>query len=146
MKVDREVVYGRFDTIERNLRFLDQYQNYSSDHFVSSYKDVQAAKFSLLEIVEACIDIANHIISAKGYPKVEQYRMMFKTLGEEEVLDKDLASRLGEMASFRNLLVHRYGEIDDTRVLGIIKDNLNDIKLFMKQIIEVLEPEEYEKN
>lgn len=79
---------------------------------------MQAAKFSLLEIVEACIDIANHIISAKGYPKVEQYRMMFKTLGEE-VLDKDLAYRLGDMASFRSLLVHRYGEIDDTRVLGI---------------------------
>lgn len=146
MKVDREIVYGRFDTIERNLRFLDQYQKYSSDQFIASYKDVQAAKFSLLEIIEACIDIANHIISVKGYPKVEQYRMMFKTLEEEDVLDKDLASRLGDMASFRNLLVHRYGEIDDTRILGIIKDNLNDIKLFMKQIIEFLEPEKYENN
>ncbi len=141
MKVDREIVYGRFDTIERNLRFLEEYKKYSTMEFIESYKDVQAAKFSLLEIVEACIDIANHIISVKGYPKVEQYRLMFKTLGYEGVLDKGLASRLGDMASFRNLLVHRYGEIDDARVLGIIKGNLDDVQLFLKGIIMFLESE-----
>ena len=38
------------------------------------------------------------------------------------------------MARFRNLLVHRYGEIDDERVLEIIQHNLGDIVEFEKQI------------
>lgn len=95
MRVPRDIVNGRFDTIERNLRFLGGYKGYSEMEFTSSYKDVQAAKFSLLEIVEACIDVANHIISAEGYPRAELYSLMFKTLGREEVLDKCLASKLG---------------------------------------------------
>lgn len=141
MKVDQKVVFGRFDTIERDLRFLEEYQGYSTREFTESYKDVQAAKFSLLEIIEACIDIANHIISAKGFRRVEEYSLMFKILGEEMVLSVDLASRLGDMARFRNLLVHRYGEIDDARVLGLIQNNLRDVQLYMTEILEYIKAE-----
>jgi len=38
------------------------------------------------------------------------------------------------MARFRNLLVHRYGEVDNRRVLEIIKHNLKNIEEFEKEI------------
>jgi len=43
------------------------------EQFVESYIDIQAAKYSLLEIMEACIDIANYIISIKGFRRAEEY-------------------------------------------------------------------------
>ena len=38
------------------------------------------------------------------------------------------------MARFRNLLVHRYGTIDDERVWMIMQENLDDFELFIKKI------------
>jgi uncharacterized protein YutE (UPF0331/DUF86 family) len=134
MSLEREIIEGKFDIIDRNLRFLEEIKTLSQDQFVESYKDVQAAKYSLLEIMEACIDIANYIISVKGFRRAEEYGEMFKVLKEEGVIGKELAIKLEDMARFRNLLVHRYGEVDNIRVLEIIKHNLKDIEEFEKKI------------
>ena len=134
MSLDREIIEGKFDIVDRNLRFLKEIRTLSSDQFVESYRDIQAAKHSLLEIMEACIDIANYIISVKGFTRAEEYSEMFKVLKEEEVIGKELATKLEEMARFRNLLVHRYGDVDNRRVLEIIKHNLKDIEEFEREI------------
>ncbi|MCK4474442.1 DUF86 domain-containing protein [Candidatus Bathyarchaeota archaeon] len=141
MRLEREIIEGKLDIIDRNLRFLDEIKFLSADQFVESYKDVQAAKYSLLEIIEACIDIANYIISVKGFRRAEEYSDMFKVLKEEGVIEKELAVKLEDMARFRNLLVHRYGEIDNRRVLEIIKHNLKDIEEFQKEIEEFIKKE-----
>lgn len=141
MRLEREVIEGKFDIIDRNLRFLEEIKTLSSDQFVESYKDIQAAKYSLLEIMEACIDIANYIISVKGFRRAEEYSEMFKVLKEERIIGKELATKLEDMARFRNLLVHRYGEVDNKRVLEIIKRNLKDIEEFEKEIEKFIKEE-----
>lgn len=134
MRLEREVIEGKFDIIDRNLRFLGEIKRLSLEQFLESYRDIQAAKYSLLEIVEACIDIANYIISVRGFRRAEEYSEMFKVLKEEGVIGKGLATKLEDMARFRNLLVHRYGEVDNRRVLEIIKYNLKDIEEFEREI------------
>lgn len=66
---------------------------------------------------------------------------MFKILGDEKVLEINLANRLEDMARFRNLLVHRYGEIDDERFLEIIRTKIEDINEFERQIHKYVEKE-----
>jgi len=141
MSLEKEVIEGKFDIIDRNLRFLEETKTLSSDQFVESYKDIQAAKYSLLEIMEACIDIANYIISVKGFRRAEEYSEMFKVLKEERIIGKEPATKLEDMARFRNLLVHRYGEVDNKRVLEIIKRNLKDIEEFEKEIAKFIKEE-----
>jgi uncharacterized protein YutE (UPF0331/DUF86 family) len=141
MRLEREIIEGKLDIIDRNIRFLDEIKSLSADQFEESYKDVQAAKYSLLEIIEACIDIANYIISVKGFRRAEEYSDMFKVLKEQKVIGKELAIKLEDMARFRNLLVHRYGEIDNRRVLEIIKHNLKDIQEFEKDIEKFIKKE-----
>lgn len=91
MRLEREVIEGKFDIIDRNLSFLEEIKRLILEQFLESYRDVQAAKYSLLEIVEACIDIANYIISVKGFRRAEEYSEMFKVLKEEGVIGKGLA-------------------------------------------------------
>jgi len=141
MRLEREVIEGKFDIIDRNLSFLEEIKRLSLEQFLESYRDVQAAKYSLLEIVEACIDVANYIISVRGFRRAEEYSEMFKVLKEEGVIGKGLATKLEDMARFRNLLVHRYGEVDNRRVLEIIKYNLKDIEEFEREIGEFVRRE-----
>lgn len=139
--IDSEIVSAKFDIIEKDLEFLEEFKAMDEADFLGSYKNIQSVKYSLLEIIEACIDIAYHIVAAKGLGQAEDYREIFIMLGKKGVLDQKLASRLGDMAGFRNLLVHRYGEIDNLRVLEIIKSELSDIMEFEQAILQYTEKE-----
>jgi len=137
MQLDKNLIEGKIDVIERNLDFLKKYKEMNDDHFINSYKDVQAVKYSLFEAIEACIDITSHIISVKGFERAESYAEMFEILGKKEIINSKLAKNLSEMAKFRNILVHGYARVDNFKVLEFIKEELDDIRLFVKKILEL---------
>jgi len=56
---------------------------------------------------------------------------------EHKLIDADLARRLGQMAGFRNLLVHGYSKIDDRLMLKIIRSDLGDLELFIEEILRL---------
>jgi uncharacterized protein YutE (UPF0331/DUF86 family) len=141
MKINQDVIEAKLDIIERNLLFLDEFKGMDYEDFVGSYKNVQSAKYSLLEIIECCIDIASHIIAVCGMGRAEEYREMFYLLSERSVINKALAERLGDMAGFRNLLVHRYGDVDNELVLAMIESELEDVVEFERAVARFMECE-----
>ena len=141
MKINQDVIEAKLDIIERNLVFLDEFKGMEYEDFVGSYKNVQSAKYSLLEIIECCIDIASHIIAVCGMGRAEEYREMFYLLGERSVINKALAERLGDMAGFRNVLVHRYGDVDNELVLAMIESELEDVVEFERAVARFMECE-----
>lgn len=138
MQIDRELIHGKIDIIERNNTFLNTYKEKSEVEILSSYKDVQAIKYSLFEIIEACIDIASHIISGKGLQRAESYAEMFEILGKNDILKTQLSKELSNMARFRNVLVHGYAKIDNSKILVFTKEKLIDVENFIKAIIEII--------
>ena len=42
------------------------------------------------------------------------------------------------MARFRNILVHRYWQINDQKILDYAQNNIGDFSLFLKSIIKYL--------
>ncbi len=139
--IDQELVEKKIDLIEEKLDYLSEAEQICLENFLDSYEKVQAVKHTLQESIEACLDIANHIIAASELKRSETYSDMFQRLSEEGILGDELADRLSDMARFRNLLVHQYAEIDNRRVYQILKDNLVDVENFLKRIEEFLESE-----
>ena len=139
--LDKETISAKFDIIDNDIEFLQEFEGMNEEDFLGSYKNIQAAKYSLLEISEACIDIGHHIIASKGFGRAEKYRDIFHILSERGVLNSTLASRLGDMAGFRNLLVHSYGDIDNIHVLEIINTELGDVLEFEKVILQYIDNE-----
>ncbi|MFP3946371.1 MAG: type VII toxin-antitoxin system HepT family RNase toxin [Archaeoglobaceae archaeon] len=138
MSMDRNLVEGKIDIIHRNLEFLNDYKYMDEEEFINSFKDVQAVKYSLLESIEACIDIASHIISAGNLERPESYVEMFEGLAKIEVIDRKLGEKLADMARFRNILVHGYAKVDNLKVLELVKEDLEDIEDFIGQILQSL--------
>ena len=58
------------------------------------------------------------------------YHDLFVVLFENGVIPQDHLQTFQNMASFRNMLVHRYDQIDDEVVFGIFKEKLGDFDLF----------------
>jgi len=138
MQIDKELIHGKIDIIERNITFLSVYKEKNEVVILSSYKDIQAIKYSLFEIVEACIDIASHIISVKGFQRAESYAEMFEILERKDIIEKRLSKNLANMARFRNVLVHAYAKIDNSKVLMFIKEKLIDVENFIKEILKLI--------
>ncbi|MGB9777123.1 MAG: type VII toxin-antitoxin system HepT family RNase toxin [Anaerolineae bacterium] len=62
------------------------------------------------------------------------YADCFTVLQEIGVLPDDLAERMRRMARFRNLLVHLYGKVDNRKVHRILREDLDDLRLFREAI------------
>lgn len=136
--ISKDVVNAMIDVIEENIGLIEEIRSQGYESFSGNFRDIQAAKHSLQEAIEACLDIGSHIIAEKGFRRPEDYKEIFKVLEEEEIIDHVLSEKLQEMAQFRNLLVHRYGKIDIKRVYIVMSDDLKDIKEFAKNILKYI--------
>ena len=138
MQINKVLICDKIDVIERNLSFLNQYKEKNEAELLSSYKDIQAIKYSLFEMIESCIDIASHIISIRAFQRAESYAEMFEILGKNDIIGNKLSINLSNMARFRNILVHGYAKIDNSKVLSFAKDELKDVEDFIKKILELI--------
>ena len=139
--IDKNLIQGKIDLIEKDLQFLKQYKSIQNEEFLNNYKDIQAVKYSLFEMIEASIDIASHIISIKGFERAESYAEMFEILGKKNIVDLKLSERLANMARFRNVLIHGYAKVDNSKILTYVQKNLIDLADFIKSILKFLKNE-----
>lgn len=136
--ISNEVINAMVDLIEENLALIEEIKMQGFESFSNNFRDIQAAKHSLQESIEACLDIGSHIIAEKGFRRAEDYKDIYSVLEEEKIIDPVLSAKLQEMAKFRNLIVHRYGKIDTKRIFIIMSEDINDLKQFVNTILKYI--------
>ena len=60
-------------------------------------------------------------------------------LQDHGIISLELAGKIRGMKAFRNIMVHRYGAIDDTIAYRLLNEHLGDFDLFQAEIEEFLE-------
>lgn len=80
------------------------------------------ARQSVICAIECLLDIGNHIIADHGFERPENYPDVFRILHQNKIIDDCLFNSLEGMASFRNVLIHDYINLDRSKVYRIIKD------------------------
>jgi uncharacterized protein YutE (UPF0331/DUF86 family) len=88
--------------------------------------------------IQAALDVASHLVAAKRLEEPRTNRELFERLGEAGLVDSGLARRLGDMASFRNVLVHGYTEVDLDIVRDVVANRLGDLDAFVKTVHALL--------
>ncbi len=139
----KEINIEKIKTLEKDL--LDTISEIKSlialeeEAFLKDRKNIYTLRYLLIEAVEAMANICNHILTRlkgevpKGYPDC------FEKLSDAEIIAKELGNKLRKVASLRNIIIHKYWEIDDRKVFNSAKANINDFEEFLKQINEILE-------
>ena len=133
--VNIDKVYAKFRDIRDSVERLRLFGDISLDEFLMDRDKQDIASFRLIVATEAAIDTCLHV-AAKVLKEVpEEYAGCFQLLGDHDLIDRELSLRLAKMARFRNLLVHRYWEIDYSRMYEIIiGPDLDDLEEFIIQI------------
>lgn len=87
--------------------------------------------------IEACIDIGEMIISYFGYETPSENKDIFLILGKKGILPKAFSQKLAPAAGFRNILVHRYEEVDIKEIHAHLQE-IEDFNKFSKYITKIL--------
>lgn len=106
----------------------------SEEEFLADYRNPESAKYLLIVAVEAALDICHHLVARGGGRTPRDYADCFAVLQEMGILPADLTGRLQSMARFRNLLVHLYWKVDNRRVHRVLRENLDDLRLFREVV------------
>ena len=131
--------------VERILFQIDGYlkelRNADDIDWKKYQKDNRSRRFveRLLHVViEACIDVCQHIIVDEGLRAPESYRDTFRVLAEKGIIPGEKLEIFERIAGFRNLIVHHYEKIDDEVVFGIFKKRLGDFDDFIDYITKYI--------
>ena len=134
-----EIIRNKMTQIIEIMDSIDEYIPVDEETFIDLgiirdgiYKRIEYA-------IENVFDICS-ILNADlklGIPEDESN--IVGNIVDEGVLSEGWTSKLREMKAFRNILVHRYGSIDDKISFRILKDHISDFSDFVHEIDDYLE-------
>jgi len=142
LEYDEEKITSLMSEARNALEALYELSELPKEEFLQNRHYVSSAKYNLIVAIEACLDIAYHLISKNKMRLPKDYADSFRVLNERGIINDDLTRRLILMARFRNRLVHIYWEVDDEFIYEILRNNLSDIEEFMNSISKALRREE----
>lgn len=132
--VDPEKIQKLVSSMRDSVRLISEIRNMPESEFTNDRHKQSSAKYNFIAAIEAAIDIANHLISKKGFRAPEDYADTFIVLAEAHVIDKEFSLDLAKMARFRNRLVHLYWDVDISEIWRIIQSRLGDFESYISQI------------
>ncbi len=138
MSLNPDLVRARCAEIEESVGRLERFKSLARDEFLSNQDTLDVACYRLLVAIEAALALCYHTTAKRLRRVPEEYAECFAMLHEAGLIPSELASRLQQMAKFRNLLVHMYWKIDYGRVYEVIQQNLEDLRAFSAAMIRLL--------
>ena len=125
--IKEKVVTARASWIEDMLRGIGALPLDSYEQFVGDPRNVAAADSYVRRALEALMDLGRHIL-AKGLGRIAtEYRDVARQLLAAGVLDEETSRRMGDMAGYRNRLVHFYDEVTPRELHAICTHRISEI-------------------
>jgi len=135
----------RKDRIEEKLtntvNLIDSISNKIPEDFYS-FKKMDLEKdgiykrieFAIQNIIDVCFIINSDL--RLGMPEEED--QIINNLEKNNILTKKISELISKMKGFRNILVHKYGEINDKKAYESIKQGVEDFELILNEFEKFL--------
>lgn len=118
------------DIIESIKKIIPkEFEEFKKDDIIKDaiYKRIES---SIQNLVDVCYIINSDL--RLGMPEVEDD--IIEHIEKNKILSKKSVDILRKMKQFRNILVHRYGDVNDKQAFENIKEGLKDFELVIKEI------------
>ncbi len=136
--LDKKRILSKIGELDSYMAELEEIAPETFEEYKASYEKKRACERILQISIETVIDISQLLFRGMrlGVPADEDN--IFEGLKRKGAFNDSMADTLHEMKGFRNILVHRYGKIDDVIVFRAIKQNLDDFEKFKNCVLEIL--------
>jgi len=128
--MDIERIKDKLSELKVYIMELDEDIPEDEEEYIEDRIPRRACERTFQLACEDVLDICNLIIAGKALGLPKDNRDSIKKLSDNKIIPEKLSTRLEDMVSFRNLLVHRYGKVDDSRAYHYLKEEIGDLSDF----------------
>jgi len=131
--LDKNRILSKLDELNSYLVELEEVMPKNYEEYVNSIEKKRSCERLLHISVECVIDVCSLMVKGLrlGLPSGEED--LFERLERKKIISGRMKEKLKLMRGFRNVLVHRYGEVDDELAFENLK-SIEDFKGFSKEI------------
>ncbi len=132
--MDTERIKDKLSELLVYIAELDEDIPDAEDEYIEERRTRRACERTFQLACEDILDICNLIIAGKGLGLPKDNRDAIRKLADNKIIPKKLSESLEDMVGFRNLLVHRYGKVDDSRAYQYLNEEIDDLYEFAEAI------------
>lgn len=133
-QADVQMVRTKAFSIRESVKIIREYAQLPDEEFWADVRNMFTIKLHLIQAVEDTANLCSHLSARLGGVAPANYASCFESLVKLNILEQNLGERLQKMSRFRNLLVHRYWEVDDRRVLELARHEVQDLEAFVQAV------------
>ena len=128
------LVYSKITEIEESSDMVNENLPDKIEEFIAlgivKYGIYERLEYAIENVFDIC-----HVINADlslGIPSSEED--VIQNLRNKGIIDSDISDKLMAMRRFRNVVVHRYGKIDDRIAFSLLANEMGDFQRFNDRI------------
>lgn len=133
---------------KRIMKKLDEMQRYkeelenilpSEEDYNTNLTTRRACEKTMELMIECVLDVVSMIISSEKLGLPEDEDNLIELLAKKKVISQKLSTIVKGMKGFRNILVHKYGEVKNQLAYEYMSSQLKDFDVFEKEIESYLQ-------
>ncbi|MDP3565158.1 MAG: DUF86 domain-containing protein [Methanoregula sp.] len=137
--VRETVIRIKIKEIVEGVSLVEEHLPKTADEFrmLGLIKDgiYKRIEFAIEDVFDICAILNSDL--ALGVPGEDEDIILH--LADKGILSPVMQEKIHSMRGFRNIVVHRYGNIDDTLAFHLLTENIGDFSLFNAEIEQALE-------
>jgi uncharacterized protein YutE (UPF0331/DUF86 family) len=139
MVLRRQAIEERLKELDEVLQELDKYRDVAWEAFRADLSLRWIAERGLIAAASIIFDIADHILAGQFGFYPSSYEGSLEALHDRKVISADLYGRIAGLGGLRNILIHRYLQIDPREVLEHLQKGLTVFPRFGREILAWLD-------
>jgi len=142
--VDEGVVVDKLRLINEYTNDLKRMRGLSKAEYLDDMVLQRAVERTFMNLIQACIDLAAHVRSTELEPTADAAKAEIDALATAEIITAETADRLTEAVGFRNVLAHRYGDVNHDVVYDALHNDLRWFEQFQTELAQWLQADNAE--
>ncbi len=138
MQGQRDRILAKIDELRGYLNELRQIRAKSFEEYSNSVEKRRSTERLLQISVECVLDISSLFVASLklGLPSSEED--LLEKVESAALFQPATIQSVKSMRAFRNILVHRYGRVDDQIVFNVLEDKLSEFDTFIEETLSLL--------
>jgi uncharacterized protein YutE (UPF0331/DUF86 family) len=135
----REAVEARLRELDEILQELGKYRDLSADDLRRDLSKRWIIERGLIAAASVIFDVADHILAGHFGAYPESYEESLRLLQERGVISEQLLSEVRGLGGLRNILIHRYLDIDPREVAANYAKGMSTFPRFAREVLAWLD-------
>ena len=137
--VKEEVVRQHLKDLEQSIIELQKLQGRSENDLRKDVAFCWSVEHGLQIAIQNVIDIGAHILSSDLKNEWNNYTEVIDKMGQHKMIPEDFSQKIRGFASIRNVIVHRYLDVNLSIIHDMLENHLDTFRQFISYIEIYLE-------